>query len=408
MSGMLETFGQMNLLDSLRSTFSPESESGVMPPEEPDGPTPGLSGPRVSHASLSARQAKEQGLLTSGTYGRRVCTSSASAALQSSLASRLQARTVLLGSTLFNLTWKQRVTPSRRSISALRASALRTSGSGCTSVPTAQARDWKGKQSRGYKGESEDLPTAAMLASVPTPMAGSPATETYNAAGNSDYSRRIVELAHIPTPQAHDTTGRSENQKAIHGTKHGCACLVQTANLSAVPTPDTGMGPHGRRGTSRNQEHQSGRDLEALARLSAVPTPQAMDTMPAKTGEALERAMAGRAIPGRNGGAPRNLREEARLAAVTTPSDWKDTSGMSESGVDPDGSARSRLDQLPRQAQLAASGPTATGGTAATRSIGQLDPAYSRWLMGLPPEWDDCAVTAMQSLPRSRRRSLKP
>ena len=32
--------------------------------------------------------------------------------------------------------------------------------------------------------------------------------------------------------------------------------------------------------------------------------------------------------------------------------DWKDTPGMSETGVNPDGTERTRLDQLPRVANL--------------------------------------------------------
>lgn len=50
-----------------------------------------------------------------------------------------------------------------------------------------------------------------------------------------------------------------------------------------------------------------------------------------------------------------NLNRDAHLAGRPTASarDWKDTAGMSETGVNPDGSTRSRLDQLPRVAQLA-------------------------------------------------------
>jgi hypothetical protein len=58
-------------------------------------------------------------------------------------------------------------------------------------------------------------------------------------------------------------------------------------------------------------------------------------------------------------------------------------------------------------ARLTVTGEMLIGSFAAMESGGQLNPAHPRWLMGLPPEWDDCAVTAMQSLPKQRKRSLK-
>lgn len=55
--------------------------------------------------------------------------------------------------------------------------------------------------------------------------------------------------------------------------------------------------------------------------------------------------------------------------------------------------------------RLTSSGETRTGSFAEMPSGGQLNPAHSRWIMGYPPEWDACAVTAMPSSRKSRKFS---
>jgi hypothetical protein len=77
------------------------------------------------------------------------------------------------------------------------------------------------------------------------------------------------------------------------------------------------------------------------------------------------------------------------------------------SGINPDGSRKIAL-KLTGQARLTDIGGTRTGSGVPITSIGQLNPAHSRWLMGFPPEWDDCAVTAMPLSHRSRRSLSKP
>jgi hypothetical protein len=163
-------------LDIPSATSSPVSADGPTPCDWLDGPTTGPSGQDHARVNLSARQAKEAGLLTSGTYGPRSSTLFEPSVLNRSLGSKLRVKTDLLGSTLFRLTWKQRASPLGRSISALRASALRTLGKGSTSWPTPVVNDSKGSGYSYNQGNHDSitlkLDGAAKLAAWnwPTPV----------------------------------------------------------------------------------------------------------------------------------------------------------------------------------------------------------------------------------------------
>jgi hypothetical protein len=144
--------------------------SGHSPYVEQDGKMTFLYGPAVVRASLSARQALELGLMTRATSGPVLPGSSKSAALQSSLESRLQVKLSSLGSTLYKLTWKQWATPSGVCRFRLRASVRRTSETVRSGWPTCTATDAikQGNVSPrpGMMGLSE---TTALLRENPQP-----------------------------------------------------------------------------------------------------------------------------------------------------------------------------------------------------------------------------------------------
>ena len=114
-----------NLLRLLNNISLPGLADGPSPSAAPVGLMTDLFGQPLCPASRSARRGSAKASMTSGTSGPPSRASCASAVLSASLASRYRARTASLGSTLYRLTWKTRVTPSGRLISALRASAPR-------------------------------------------------------------------------------------------------------------------------------------------------------------------------------------------------------------------------------------------------------------------------------------------
>lgn len=196
-----------------------------------------------------------------------------------------------------------------------------------------------------------------------------------------------------PTPKTHETSEDPEKRK-IRGKKHGFSLalnLAMAADLAAWPTPDKASGDGGRVSS----------DPLAKQRPSGAKKQLTINDAAALASWSTPKAATGDYQYGKGGKSdiPLNLSGQAKLAGWMTPSANEDAAGNPGAKMQPMLASQAKL------AQPMDSGETQSGSSCETKGTGQLNPAHSLWLMGLPDVWLFCGVLAMQSIRKMRSRS---
>lgn len=180
--------------------------------------------------------------------------------------------------------------------------------------------------------------------------------------------RRISETGSTgwPTPQTSDSTGGGQAKRAMGETRHG-SNLNDFVMLAGWGTPTASEpGGTGDQYLARSQGKTGNTYPSMLTHQVAMagwPTPNTMDVVDRKA------IRPSRTATGRTSG---YLTEDIL-----------------------------HLKDNPQSARLTATGEMLTGSTAGMAAGGQLNPAMSRWLMGLPAVWDECAPATSK---KSRRK----
>jgi len=261
MSGQLSMSLPTTCEDLRKPTSSPALADGLTPSVSPDGQTISPSGPALARASRSASPGRDLGQTIQGTCGRTFTGSLPPADRRSSLANRLVERLGMVGSTEFNLIWREKATPAKASIYRLvpltrRTSAAASTGSQATwptprtadgeknvrteegalreierkGAPqdlmqavwtTPTTRDWKDTPGMAVTGPDgrvrlDQLPRQ-VAATWPTPTSLTKSTDEYNGAVNSAGLVAIRNHALAATAPSGPITSGSQEQTEKRG-----------------------------------------------------------------------------------------------------------------------------------------------------------------------------------------------
>lgn len=274
--------------------------------------------------------------------------------------------------------WKGWATALRQEYSVRRKSVQVTAESGFSSWPTARAEDSESSGMRHSRGVADTLTAVTQL--WPTPMAGTPAQNGNNAAGNSDFSRKAMELASGLWPTPRTITGGAESaerKKDLGRLESGGSDLQAEALTWLTPTTSEGNGirkPDGKRSVGLNTQAEK------------WPTPDA-----GLHGGSNRSASPGAAVRP-------NLSKASEQWPTPAARDHKGANGADHLE---NGTGRLHLDQLPNFVShcLPPDHPTRSGPTSSDERR-TLNPLFVEWLMGWPLNWTLADPRSTSEYPR--------
>ena len=395
--------------DLTKCIFLQGSERGVIRYALRDGPTTEKCGRQASPVNHSPSPDNASSVMILGTCTRTRTILSRSADLQYYLGNKLRQLHRINGSTLYRYRWSTLTLPRGWQFSRLVASQVpRTCDNASTGLPKTLQANW-------------------------------------NSPGAMDGHRG----AHSITM---DTTGKAHRISKTTGTRFGMT-LVTQSQLSKWPNLTGWQSPVSRGGSTdagdafwreanrqiaRFQNKEAGLNIMAQASMTAWPRPVTRDykdtgkflfttsSMVRKNGklrlDSIPRIVALTAWPNRSAwpsptaqatGAgnmetnPRGIHSSNAMATAAVSTHWDPVQTVLPKPI-----PKTMAEVTEGPARVTADMILVIGSTVETGTGDRLNPGLSRWLMGVPKEWDDCVdmVTRSSSgkLLRSSNRSFTP